>query len=96
MNHKFQDVWALKMPWAESIFNEVGLVTSIKCHVCSRIEKENKVLVVKWDSIEKHACKKKVPNGKWFMDPKCGHAKNELFMLNCQQQLFSNSLILVR
>jgi hypothetical protein len=21
--------------------------------------------------------KRKTPNGKWFMDPKCGHAKNE-------------------
>ncbi len=96
MNHKFQDVQALKMPWVKPIFNEAGLVTSIKCYVCSRIEKEDKVLVAKWDSIEKHAGKKKALNGKWFMDPKCGHAKNELFMFNCQQQLFTNSLILVR
>ncbi len=78
VNCKFQDVWAFKMPWAEPIFNEVGLVTSIKCHVYSTIEKKEKVLVVKWDSIEKHASKKKAHDGKWFMDPKCGHAKNEI------------------
>ncbi len=34
--------------------------------------------MVKWDSIEKHTIEKKAPNGKWFMDPKCGHAKNEI------------------
>jgi hypothetical protein len=34
--------------------------------------------VAKWDSIEKHAGKRKAINGKWFMDPKCGHAKNEI------------------
>jgi hypothetical protein len=50
----------------------------MKCHVCSKIEKKDKVLVVKWDSIEKHASKREVSNGKWFMDPNCGHAKNEI------------------
>jgi hypothetical protein len=34
VNHKFQGVWALKMPWAKPILNEVGMVTSMKCHVC--------------------------------------------------------------
>jgi hypothetical protein len=60
------------------------------------LKKKDKVLVVKWDSIDKHASKKKTFNGKWSMDPKCGHAKMKLFMLNCQQQLFSNNLILVK
>jgi len=78
VNVKFQDVWALKLPRAKPIFNEVGLVNFMKCHVCSKIEKKDKVLVAKWDSIEKHAGKRKAINGKWFMDPKCGHAKNEI------------------
>jgi hypothetical protein len=78
VNCNFQDVWALKMTWAKPIFNEVGLVTSMECHGCFKIEKKDKVLVAKWDSIEKHASKRKVSNGKWFMDLKCGHAKNEL------------------
>jgi hypothetical protein len=34
--------------------------------------------VAKWDSIHKHANKRKALNGKWFLDPKCGHAKNEI------------------
>jgi hypothetical protein len=28
------------MPWIEPIFNEVGMVTFMKCHVCSKIEKK--------------------------------------------------------
>jgi len=66
------------MQWVKPIFNEAGLVTSLKCRVYCKIEKKDKVVVVKWDSIEKHTIKKKAPNGKWFMDPKCGHAKNEI------------------
>jgi hypothetical protein len=34
--------------------------------------------VAKWDSIEKDASRRKAHDGKWFMDPKCGHAKNEI------------------
>jgi len=78
VNHKFQDVWALKMPWGKPIFNEIRLVISMKCHVCFKVENKDKLLVAKWDSIEKHEGKRKVFNGKWFMDPKCGHAKNEI------------------
>jgi hypothetical protein len=33
VNYKFQDVWALKMPWAKPIFNEARLVTFVKWHV---------------------------------------------------------------
>jgi hypothetical protein len=62
----------------EPIFNETRLVPSIKCCVCSKIEKKDNVLVVKWDSIEKHLSKSKVLDGKWFMNPKCGHAKKEI------------------
>jgi hypothetical protein len=30
------------------------------------------------NNIKKHARKKKNFDGKWYMDPKCGHAKNEV------------------
>jgi hypothetical protein len=66
------------MPWAEPIFNEVGLLSIVKCHVCTRIERKEKQLVVKKDSIDKHVGKKKGFDGKWIMDPKCMHVKNEI------------------
>ncbi len=43
------------MLWVEPIFNEAKLVTFFKCCICSQIEKKDKVLVAKWNSIDKHA-----------------------------------------
>ncbi len=77
MNPKFQDDWALKMPWAKPNFNEVGQFTFVKCHVCSKIEKKDKVLVAKCNFIKKYVNKRKNINCKWFMDPNFGLAKNE-------------------
>jgi hypothetical protein len=82
VNCKFQEIWVVKMPWAEPIFNEVGLVSTLKCHVCSIIERKGKKLVVKWDFIEKHTCKRTGFDGKWTMDPKCMHVKMRSLTLN--------------
>jgi hypothetical protein len=35
-------------------------------------------LVAKWDFIEKHIGKRTGFDGKWTMDPKCMHVKNEI------------------
>jgi hypothetical protein len=59
-NYKFQEILALKMPWVEPIFYEVGVNSSARCRVCTKIERKEKKLVAKWDSIEKHVSKKKV------------------------------------
>jgi hypothetical protein len=40
--------------------------------------RKKKVLVAKWDSIEKHIGYRKAFDGMWSMDPKCEHAKNEI------------------
>ncbi len=40
VNYKFQEIWAIKMPWLEPIFNEVGVVSIMKCCVCTKIKKE--------------------------------------------------------
>jgi hypothetical protein len=68
------------MPWdaIKPTLNDVGLSTFVKCWVCTTIDMKNKVIMIKWDSIEKHAKKRENLNGKWYMDPKCGHAKNEI------------------
>jgi hypothetical protein len=66
------------MPWAKPVSNEVGLVYAMKFCVFTKIKRKEKKLVVKWDSMEKHASKKKVFNGKWIMDPKCMHIKTEI------------------
>jgi hypothetical protein len=51
-------------------------------------------LVAKWDSINKHASKKKAHDGKWFMDPKGKHEKKwNCLCLTVNNNYFSNSLI---
>jgi len=80
----------IKMPWVRFIFNEVNLVTLVRCHDHTQIDIQKKVLVAKWDYTYKHVSKKKVFYGNWNMDPKCGHAKTEIVMFNYQQQLSSN------
>ncbi len=66
------------MPQAKPISNEVGLVYVVRCHVCTKIEKKEKILVAKCDSIEKHVGKMKDSSGNWIMDLKCIHIKNEI------------------
>jgi hypothetical protein len=42
VNHKFLKIWTMKMVCAKPIFNELGWVYVVKCHVCTKIEKEGK------------------------------------------------------
>ncbi len=37
-----------------------------------------KVLVLKLNFVNKHVIKIKILVSKWFMNPKCGHAKKEI------------------
>jgi hypothetical protein len=79
VNYKSQESWAVKMPWAKLNFNEVGMVSIVKCdNVCTKIERKEEIFVAKWDFIEKHVGKRKGSNGKWIMDPKSMHVKNEI------------------
>ncbi len=43
------------------------------------------------NSIKKHVGKRKTHVSKWFMDPKCGHAKNE----NAYAQLSTTTFIVM-
>jgi hypothetical protein len=78
VNCKFQEIWIVKMSWAEPIYSEIGLIFAMRYCFCTIIERKEKKLVIKWESIEKHASKNKGCNGKWIMDPKCMHIKNEI------------------
>jgi len=56
--------------------------------VCTIVERKEKNLVIKWESIEKYVSKNKCYNGKWIMDPKCMHIKNEISYV----QLFTTTI----
>jgi hypothetical protein len=90
VNYKFQEIWVIKMPWAKLNFNEVGVVSTMKCdNVCTKIERKEEIFVAKWDFIEKHVSKQKGSNGKWIMDPKGMHVKNEISYVQ-----FSTTIVL--
>ncbi len=72
------------MPWAKPIFNDIELVYAMKCCVCTKIKRKGKILVFRWDSVDKHVGKKKVTNGKWIMDLICT-LKMKSLMLNFLQ-----------
>jgi hypothetical protein len=55
MNMHVQDIWATKLPWAESIMGSKGKVVQGQCKVCSLIDGKDKLLVTKFDSPWKHA-----------------------------------------
>jgi hypothetical protein len=66
------------MPWVEIIFNDVDILTVMKCIACTKMSKKKKLLVPKWDSLEKHVAKKKINYGQEIMDAKCTYAKYEI------------------
>jgi hypothetical protein len=56
----------------------VSILIVVKCIVCSKISKKEKLFVPKWDSLEKHVTKKKTKDGQVVMDVKCTYEKYEI------------------
>jgi hypothetical protein len=96
VNHKFQKIWAMKMPWAKPIFHEVGPISTLIFHVCTKIESKEKNLVVKWDLLINIQVKRRVlmVSGSWIQNV-C-MLKMKSLMHNCLQPLSSSSCVMVR
>jgi len=54
LNHRFQNSWATKFPYAKFVVDVDGKVTHVKCKVCNVKERQNKLLVPKLDYLWKH------------------------------------------
>ncbi len=82
---KFQDVWFMKMPWAETIFDVTKNLSIVRCKVCIKIEIKDNFLNPKWDSLEKQTGKRKNEGEVKVVDVMCAHAKNEtnFVSMNC-------------
>jgi hypothetical protein len=57
-NQQFQDVWAAKLPWAEPHLDDEGVLVAVNCKICSMINGKLKLIVPKWDNLEKHMGKR--------------------------------------
>jgi hypothetical protein len=85
----YQDIWAAKLPWAESVLGNNGKVHQVRCLVCMKINGREKLLAPKLDTLWKHGGRRKanidIPGvakkGEFFTTLDCAHLKNEVLFL---------------
>jgi hypothetical protein len=55
-------MWVAKLPWVEAVVGCDGKLTMVRCKVYGEIERHEKILVLKFDSLQKHVsrCKCKL------------------------------------
>jgi hypothetical protein len=51
LNKHFQDSWAAKLPWAKIVMGTDMRISQVRCEVCSFVERREKLLVSKIDSL---------------------------------------------
>lgn len=84
-NRVWQDSWAARLPWAESVVSENGDVRQVRCKICTEVDGRDKLLVPKIDSLWKHASRRRAlaTHGKlqagqfYFLVSGNAHVKNE-------------------
>ncbi len=63
---KFQDGSTIQLPWAENVIGDKGLDHQVRCKVCTHVERKEKLLAPKMDSLLKHVncykCKVSMPS----------------------------------
>ena len=85
-NRQWQDTWAARLPWVESVFGEDGKIRQVHCKICFDVEGRDKLLVPKLDSLYKHCSRRKaktsfgkVVAGKHYFLSNNVHVRNEKF-----------------
>lgn len=83
-NRVFQDVWAAKLPWAESVLGPNGNIHQVRCKVCTKVKGREKLFVPKFDSFQKHVGWRKAKRasrgneaGSLYFSSDSQHTKNE-------------------
>jgi len=83
-NRHWQDTWAARLPWAESVLGLDGQVRQVRCKVCTDVEGREKLLVPKLDSLWKHAGRRKaatsfgkIKAGEFYFLSTNAHVRNE-------------------
>ncbi len=80
----FQDVWAIKLPWVKIVIGPEGKMTHVSCKFCNEVEKREKLMVLKFDGLQKHASHwktmsthPKVVVSQYYISNISQHVKNE-------------------
>jgi hypothetical protein len=84
LNRHFQDSWAAKLPWAEAVMGADRRISQVRCKVCTFVERRDKLLVAKIDSLWKHAGRRKalcnsakLKKGEYYYLGQNQHIKNK-------------------
>jgi hypothetical protein len=85
LNHCFQNAKVTKLLWAKIIVRVNGRVHKVKCKVCSKIKRHNKLLVSKLNFLWKHSGERNatitifnvVAMGEYYFSKKNQHVFNE-------------------
>ncbi len=84
LNWVFQKVWITKLPWVEAMVGCDGKLNMVHYKICSELDGREKLSVLKFDNLQKHASRKKcnvvgpkLTMGQYFMFTNSQHAKNE-------------------
>ncbi len=74
----------IKFPWVEVAISLEGKMTYVKCRICNEVEKRKKLLVPKFDGLQKHVgCQKRTfacsmaTIGQYYISNINQHVKNE-------------------
>ncbi len=76
--------WVARFSWFELVCGEDGKMHMVKCRVCFKVQRRDKLLVPKLDSLIKHSRMRKctiaklgVARGQYFICPTNSHVKND-------------------
>ncbi len=84
LNWIFQNIWVVKLLWAEVVIGLNGKLLMVKCIIYIDVEKCEKFIVPKFDGLHKHAScwkvfevKLRVTKGQCFVSSTNQHAKSK-------------------
>jgi hypothetical protein len=60
----FQNVWAIKFPWDIVVIGVEGKMIQMRCRICNEAEKRKKILVPKFDGLQKHVGRQKTTSAR--------------------------------
>jgi hypothetical protein len=49
-NHMFQDVWAIKFYWVETVMGLKGKMMYVKCYICDVVGNKDNLFIPKFDN----------------------------------------------
>lgn len=88
------------MSWVKFCLGSNGSLHSVKCKICIEVERKDKILVGKWDSLCKHICWQKdeknirtnVKKGELYYSQNSKHAKNHKLLASHSGQNIATQL----